>query len=143
MPEASRTIHIERSVEQVFAFFTDPTNDQKWRPHVIEIGAKGPIGIGTTIHQKVAGPGGRAIPADIEVTAYDSPAQYAFKVTTGPVRPLGEFRFTPSGAGTDVDFHLQAQLSGLKKLVMSRPVQKSMDGQMAGLDKAKAVLENG
>jgi hypothetical protein len=143
MPEASRTIHIERPVGQVFAFFTDPTNDKKWRSHVVEIAARGPLEVGVAIHQKIAGPGGRAVRADIEVTGYDSPRRYAFKVTTGPVRPMGEFRFAPSGTGTDVNFRLQAQLSGLKKLILSRPVQKSMDGEVAGLDKAKAFLEDG
>jgi hypothetical protein len=37
---------------------------------------------------------------------------------------------------------LEAQMSGLKKLLMSRAVQKSMDGEMRALDRAKALLEN-
>lgn len=41
---------------------------------------------------------------------------------------------------TDVTMTLDAQLSGLKGLLMGRPVQKSMDSEVAGLDKAKAVL---
>ena len=49
--------------------------------------------------------------------------------------------FAPAGEGTDVSFALSAELGGLKKLFMSRPVQSSMDGEMAALDTAKAKLE--
>ena len=52
-----------------------------------------------------------------------------------------EYRFTPSGTGTQVTFSLRAELGGLKKLLMSGPVQKTMDGEMQALDAAKAQLE--
>ena len=141
MPAAQRTVVIHRPANEVFAFFTDPANDQKWRPHVKEIAAQGPVAVGATIHQVVAGPGGRGIPADIQVTAYEPTDRYAFRVTAGPARPVGEFRFTPGDDGTEVSFSLNAELSGIKKLFMSRPVQSSMDGEMAALDKAKALIE--
>jgi len=141
MPSAQRTIVIDRPPDQVFAFFTDPTRDQSWRPHVKEIAPDGPPGKGAKIHQVVEGPMGRGIAADIEVTAYEPPTRYAFQVVAGPARPKGEFRFTPSGAGTEVSFSLSAELGGLKKLFMSGPVQTSMDGEMGALDTAKAKLE--
>jgi len=80
---------------------------------------------------------------DIEVTAYDPPTRYAFLAIAGPARPVGEYRFAPSGAGTEVTFSLRAELGGLKKLLMSGPVQKTMDGEMQALDAAKAKLEGG
>jgi hypothetical protein len=53
-------------------------------------------------------------------------------------------RFAPTSEGaTEVSFTLAAELAGLKKILMSKPVQKSMDGEMANLDKAKAILETG
>jgi hypothetical protein len=42
-----------------------------------------------------------------------------------------------------VTFTLDAELTGVKKLLMAKPVQKSMDAEMANLDKAKALLESG
>ena len=141
MPAAQRTVAIDRSPQEVFAFFADPGNDQKWRPHVKEIAAEGSPRVGSTIHQVVAGPAGRGIAADIEVTAYDPPSRYCFKVTAGPARPVGEFSFTPQGNGTLATFLLRAELRGFKKLLMGNAVQKSMDGEMAALDKAKALIE--
>jgi len=140
VPANQRKLVVERPAGEVFAFFADPTNDPRWRSHVKEITASGPPGVGSTVHQVVAGPGGRGIPADFEVTAYQPPTRYAFRVTAGPVRPVGEFRFAPAGAGTEVTFSLSAELSGIKKLFLSRPVQRSMDGEMAALDKAKTLI---
>jgi uncharacterized protein YndB with AHSA1/START domain len=141
MPGARRTIVIGRPPDDVFAFFANPANDRTWRPHVKEVSAEGPIGVGSRIRQVVAGPGGRGIDADIEVTAYEPPSRYAFKVVAGPARPVGEFRFAPSGTGTQVTFSLAADLGGLKGIFLSRPVQSSMDGEMAALDTAKQTLE--
>jgi len=36
---------------------------------------------------------------------------------------------------------LAATLTGIKKLLMSKPVEKSMDSEMSNLDAAKRVLE--
>ena len=142
MPEAQRTIVINRPADQVFAFFTDHGNDPKWRPAVKEIAAQRPTGVGSTIHQTVKGPGGRGIRSDIEVTAYEPSSRYAFKVTAGPVRPVGEFRFAPSGSGTEVTLSLSAELSGIKKILLAKPMQNSMNSEVAALDGAKAVIEN-
>lgn len=143
MPQAQRSVVIDRPVEDVFAFFTDPANDPRWRPSVKEIAAQGPPAVGARIHQVVSGPGGRGIPADIEVTVYEPTSRYAFKVTAGPVRPAGEYRFAPFNGGTEVTFSLSAEMTGLKKLVMSGSVQKSMDMEMRALDTAKRLLELG
>ena len=143
MPNAQRTIVIGRSPADVFAFFADPANDRSWRPHVKEIRADGAPGVGRRVHQVVEGPMGRGIAADIEVTAYDVPTRYAFQVVAGPARPRGEFRFIETATGTEVHFSLSADLGGLKGLLLSRPVQASMDGEMASLDTAKRVIEAG
>ena len=142
MPQAQRSVVIHRPVEDVFAFFTDPINDPTWRPSIKEITAQGAPAVGAKVHQVVSGPGGRGIPADIEITAYEPSNRYAFKVTAGPVRPTGEYRFAPVIGGTEVSFTLNAEITGLKKLVMSRAVQKSLDSEMQALNTAKRHLEH-
>jgi carbon monoxide dehydrogenase subunit G len=141
MPSAQRTISIKITPEKAFAFFADPANDMRWRPGVKEISAIGAPGVGAKVHQVVAGPGGRGIAADIEITAYDPPTRYAFSVVAGPARPKGEFRISPTAAGVDVAFSLSAELGGLSKFLLSGPVQGSMDAEMAALDTAKKLLE--
>ena len=58
------------------------------------------------------------------------------------MRPRGEYRFRAVANGTEVTFGIEAQLSGWKKYVLSKPVQKSMDSEVAALDRAKAILES-
>ncbi|NUS00890.1 MAG: hypothetical protein HOV67_37200, partial [Kribbellaceae bacterium] len=142
MPEAERTIRINRPASDVFAFFADGENDPQWRPAVKEISRNGPIGPDATYRQRVAGPGGRAIPSDYRVTAYEPDSHLAFEVTAGPVRPVGDYRFATVDDGTEVTFKLSAELTGLKKLLMSKPVQHSMNSEVAALDRAKQILES-
>ena len=82
------------------------------------------------------------MPSDFEVTAYEPDTHLAFRVTAGPVRPVGDYTFRPVAYGTEVTLSLSAELSGVKKLLMSRPVQKAMDSEVAGLDRAKRILES-
>jgi uncharacterized protein YndB with AHSA1/START domain len=142
MAQATRTIVIGAPVDRVFAFFTDPSRDTSWRPGVKEMRADGPAALGSVIHQTVAGPMGRGVAADIEVTEYEPDRSYAFRAVAGPVRPVGHYAFVAQDGSTTVTFSLSCELSGLKRLFMGGQVQRSMDGEMAALDRAKAQLES-
>jgi uncharacterized membrane protein len=142
MPRATRSIVINKPITEVFAFFADAENDPQWRSGVREIKRQGELGVGTRYHQRVNGPAGRAIAADIEVTAYEPYRHVAFQGTAGPVRPHGDYTFRETGSSTEVTFSLDAQLSGFKRLFMGNAVQKTMDGEVAALGRAKSVLES-
>jgi uncharacterized protein YndB with AHSA1/START domain len=143
MLHAQRTIVIARPPAEVYAFFADAENDKRWRPAVTLIRREGPLAVGTRYTQRLAGPGGRQVPADIVITALDAETRVAFRGVSGPVRPQGGYSFAPAEGGTAVTFTLNAELTGVKKFLMAKPVQKSMDSEMANLDKAKALLESG
>ena len=64
-------------------------------------------------------------------------------LVAGPARPRGEFRFIETATGTEVHFSLAAELGGIKRFLLSGPVQSSMDGEMQALDTAKRLLEAG
>jgi uncharacterized protein YndB with AHSA1/START domain len=142
MPQANRTIVIARPQPEVFAFFADAENDPQWRPGVKQIKRDGPLAVGARYTQRISGPGGRSIPADVEVTAYEPDVKVAFHGVAGPVRPEGSYTFATVEGGTSVTFSLTAELAGIKKLVMGKQVQQAMNAEMANLDKAKAVLES-
>jgi uncharacterized protein YndB with AHSA1/START domain len=142
MPQATRTIVIARPQQEVFAFFADAENDPQWRQTVAMIKRDGPLAVGTHYTQRVVGPAGRDLPADIEVTAYEPDTKVAFHGVTGPVRPDGSYTFSAVEGGTSVTFSLRAEVTGVRKLFMSNPVQKAIDAEMASLDKAKSVLES-
>jgi len=142
MPSAQRSVRIARPVDDVYAFFADPAHESSWRGDALrEFTPMGPVAVGTRIRQVVAGPMGRSVDADIEITDLQPGVRYAFKGVAGPLRPTGEYAFRPVEEGTEVTFRLDAPLSGIKKLFMGPAVQKSMLAEMAALDRAKEVLE--
>jgi uncharacterized protein YndB with AHSA1/START domain len=141
MPSARHTVSIARRVEEVFAFFTNPQNEFQWRSQVKKISTEGPPGVGRRVHQVIRGPGGLSVPAHVEVTGYDPTTRYAFRGVAGPVRPVGEFLFSAEQERTTVTFSLAVDLSGIKRMLMSRPVQRAMDAEVQAIEQAKAVLE--
>ena len=143
MASIHRTIVINRSVDEVFAYFADVANDPQWRgAGVKEISISGAMGQGAHIHQKLAaGPLGSAVTADMDVVVYEPPTALAFQVTTGPLRPRVEFAFAPSATGTEVTFAIDAPLTGFKKAVMGKMAAKNMAAEADALDNAKRILE--
>jgi len=141
MLAATRTVHLDRPPEIVFAALSDPANEPRWRDQVLTFAPTGPLARGTVVRQTIKGPGGRPIRSDLRLTAFDPPERYAFEVIAGPVRPVGEYLVTAAPGGTDLTFSLSAELRGLRALLLGRAVQRSMDGEMRALDRAKAILE--
>jgi len=142
MPSASRTITINRPISDVFAFVTDGANATKWRSGVLDTAHVSGTGVGEKWSQGVKGPGGRRIAADYEITAFEAPTRMAFRATAGPVRPTGSYVLSSASEGaTDLTFSLDAQVGGLKGLLLGGAVQKTMNAEMAALDRLKALLE--
>src|SRR4051794_23497834 len=78
MPHATHTVVIARRRAEVFDFLADAENDPSWRPSVVSIHRDGPLGVGAPYVQRTAGPLGRPIAADIEVTEYQPDTRVAF-----------------------------------------------------------------
>ena len=140
MPSATREILIDRARDDVFAFLADPENDPRWRSGVLDLTHVSGRGVGARYAQGVKGPGGRRIPADIEITEFDPGRSLAFQTLAGPVRPRGRYLLSAAEGGTLVRFNLEADLRGFKRL-MSSTVQRTMDKEVGQLDRLKRILE--
>jgi uncharacterized protein YndB with AHSA1/START domain len=140
MPSASNEIVIQRPREDVFAFLADPENDLQWRSGVLEIKRVSGSGVGARYAQGVKGPGGRRIPADIEITELRPGELIAFQTLTGPVRPRGRYVLTAAEDGTLVRFELEADVRGVKRL-MTPMVQKTMNNEVGQLVQLKRTIE--
>jgi uncharacterized membrane protein len=141
MPSAKHEVTISRPVAEVFAFVADGLNAPRWRPGVVDIALVSGAGLGAVYKQGVKGPGGRRIDADYRITAYEPNRRLAFEAIAGPVRPTGQFDFDDADGATRLRFALQADLSGIKKLLMGGAVQKTMDAEVAATERLKQVLE--
>jgi len=143
MPQAQRTITINRPIEAVFAYLADGEKCPDWRPGVLDIKrVSGDGGVGTTYRQGVSGPMGRRVAADYEITKSEPNRLLEFQTITGPVRPHGQYNMEPLDGGTRLSFALDAELTGLRKLLLGSMVQKTMDAEMATLDALKRNLES-
>jgi uncharacterized protein YndB with AHSA1/START domain len=141
VPEATHETTIARPPETVFAFLANAENDRAWRPAVLEIEHVSGSGVGSRYRQVVGGPGGRRIAADIEITEHDPDRVLGFQTVAGPVRPSGRYELEPADeGGTRVRFTLAARLSGLKK-AMGPMVKKTMESEVANLERLKQTLE--
>jgi carbon monoxide dehydrogenase subunit G len=141
MPSASHSLTIDRSPGDVFAFVADGLNGPKWRPGVIDVALVSGAGLGAIYRQGVKGPGGRRIDADYRVTIFEPNHRLAFLAIAGPVRPTGEFLLEEVAEGTRLTFSLEAELGGIRKLLMGRAVQRTMDAEVAATERLKHVLE--
>lgn len=142
MPSAQNSVTINRPVGEVFEFLADGENEKQWRPGVQEMRREGGApGVGTIYRQRVSGPMGRTLDADVEITAFEPDRLIAFHATAGPVRPQGSYALEAAGEGaTRVTFSLDADLSGAMKLMKGK-VQKTMDAEVGTLENLKRVLE--
>jgi uncharacterized membrane protein len=141
MPSAQHSVSIRRPVGEVFAFVADGENAMRWRPGVLDVQHQSGEGLGAIYRQGVKGPGGRRIAADYKVTAFEPDRRIAFRAVAGPVRPTGEYRFSSEGDATRVSLALDATLTGWKRLVMGRAVQRTMQAEVRNLDTLKSILE--
>lgn len=142
MPSAQHTVTINRPPEAVFAYVLDGERCPEWRSHVLDIKRlSGDGGVGTTYAQGVAGPMGRRITADYEVTVCEPNRLLEFQTIAGPARPHGRFEVAPEGSGSRLSLSLDASMKGLAALLMSGMVQKTMDSEVRNIERIKANLE--
>jgi uncharacterized protein YndB with AHSA1/START domain len=142
-PSAVNEVVIASPVDQVFALFSNPENDTRWRPGLIKITHESGQGVGARYAQQMKGPGGAPIKAEIEVVTLDPLTRIEFMTVKGFVRPRGRFQFREVDGGTSVRFELEAELGALKGLLMGSMVQKTMESEVGNLTRAKELLERG
>ena len=142
MLHAEHSVTIDRPCRDVFDYLADGTHNRDWRDGVIEIErVSASEGEGATYRQVLAGPGGRRIDGDYQVTVFERPSRLEFLVTAGPARPTGAFELSETpGHGTRVRFALDLQPAGFMKL-MTPMIARQMRSEVAQLDTLKAILE--
>ena len=143
MPTAEHRVTIARPIGLVFTYVADGLNGPNWRPGILDIARISGVGPDAVYKQGVRGPGGRRIDADYRITGYEPDRRLAFEAIAGPVRPTGEYLFEEVPGGTRLTFSLHAEVSGIKKLLMSGAVQKTMDAEVAATERLKTILESG
>jgi uncharacterized protein YndB with AHSA1/START domain len=142
MIRAARSIVIERSVEDVFAFVGDQTNAVRWQAGIVEVRrlTDGPIGVGSR-HTIVRTFMGRRLTVDNEYTAFDPDTRIAFRTTSGPMPLESSYTVEPVEGGTRVTSTIAMDASGFLSLaepLIAVGLRREMD---AAFRELKRVLE--
>lgn len=127
------SVEIDRTPADVFAFVTDPSHFPEWQDSVVSASLEGdgPMHEGSTIELRRM-MGGREQTMTTEMTEYDEPRHYAFRVRNGPVRAIGDGRLEPleDGRRTRFTFELDFEGHGIGKLLVPLVVRRQAKKEM-------------
>jgi uncharacterized protein YndB with AHSA1/START domain len=137
-------MHIDRPIEEVFAYVSDPVNFPRWNSAVraVRKTSAGETASASTYSMERDLPGGRAV-NELEVVASKPPHEFAIRATAGPTPFLYCYRFTAENGGTVVRLDAHVELPGAAALLPAlarRAVKKGVDANLVTL---KNVLEAG
>jgi uncharacterized protein YndB with AHSA1/START domain len=142
MKRIETSVVINRPIEEVFAYATNPENDKLWQSGVVESGlvGEGPLGVGVQTRE-VRKFLGRRLEGTAEITEYEPNVKIAIRSTSGPVQYEVWLTFETVDAGTKLTMVGEADTGGFFKLaegLVMRQFQKEMQGAFAVL---KDILE--
>lgn len=131
---------IDRPVDDVFAFATNPDNAGLWLGDVtrIELLTPGPLRAGTKFRE-TRRIGKHEHSAVIEITAHEPPHTHAASASMMGVTANYRYTFAPEGDGTRVEMTAEVQARGLAKLLVPKALSemKKLDGdQLVRLKRA-------
>ena len=140
MAPITHSVEIARTPDDVFAYVTDPSHFTEWQDAVVSarLVGDGPVGQGSKLFL-TRRMGKREQTMTSELTQFEPPRRYAFRVLDGPVRAVGNGTFEPLDGGSRTRFTFELDFEGhgigklLVPLVVRRQAQKELPGSHANL----------
>jgi carbon monoxide dehydrogenase subunit G len=146
MTKLTKSIEIEASPEEVFAFLLDKEkmNEAGKGFSQFEYTSKGPVGVGTTKHY-VTGSEGSTMEFDSEVIEFvKNKKMVSHTIGASKFKGTDSFTLEPTAKGTKLTYSMDYELpySVLGKLINKVSVQKKMEkGISDALEGGKKALE--
>ena len=133
---------INRPIEDVFSYVSDPLNFPRWNSAVqaVRKTSAGENGVRWTYVMERELPTGRAI-NELEVVASKRPREFVIRSTAGPTPFLYRYRFAAENDETVVQLDAEVELAGAAALLPQlarRAVKKGVEDNFATL---KQILE--
>jgi uncharacterized membrane protein len=135
-------VRIERPIEEVFAYVSEPRNFPYWNSAVqtVHKTSAGESSAGATYSMERHLPTGRAV-NELEIIAHQPSREFAIRTTSGPTPFAYRYRFTLENGETLVRLDAEIELQGPAAFVPQlarRAVRNGVDDNLATL---KAVME--
>jgi carbon monoxide dehydrogenase subunit G len=135
MIEINGEIVVERPVEAVFAFVSDPTNTPRYQPDIVSsrVETPGPVRQGTRFKETMK-MGPWKLDSSCEVVEHERPRLVTFAGTGRTLHYRCQFKFEPVPQGTRIRIAGTAQLRGWWRLMepmMRAGMRKAVPQQLA------------
>lgn len=136
------SVWIERPVDEVFAYVSEPENFPRWNSAVrtVRKTSSGDDPVGSTYAMTRQLPSGQA-ENELEVTAYERPRQFTIRTLSGPTPFVYRYALARSDGGTLLELDAEVELPAPAALVgplARRAVKRGVDENFATL---KRILE--
>lgn len=136
-------VEIDRPVDEVFNYVTDPTKLGEWQPTIVSVTQQtdGPIDKGTRLLEVRSAPFGKRAEALVEVSEFEQNRRFGLKVVSGPLPIDGHHTFSSVNGGTHIDFVAEGSLKGPMRIaqpLLRRVLDRQFKRYYAEL---KSVLE--
>src|SRR6266545_6704541 len=139
--EFDTAVRIERPVEAVFDYVSDPLNFPRWNSAVQAVrGTSGDGEPGSTYMMERELPGGRA-ENGLEIVDRTRPSEFVLRTTSGPTPFVYRYGFEADGEATQLHLAATVELSGIAGALgplAARAVKRGVDSNFADL---KRILE--
>jgi carbon monoxide dehydrogenase subunit G len=136
------SVRIERPVDEVFGYVSDPTTYSRWNSAVQSVQATSPgaDGVGATFSMERELPSGSAH-NELEVVEVNRPSLFVIRTTSGPTPFTYRYVLADDGGATLLQLSAEVELGGLAGALgplASRAVKRGVDSNFADL---KRILE--
>jgi uncharacterized protein YndB with AHSA1/START domain len=143
MLRAEESVVVQRPIDEVFAYFTDPTTLPEWQASALEaqLEGEGPMRAGSRAVEtrKFLG---RRMESTMEALEYEPPRRFTIKASSGPVPFQVTSDLSEEGGGTLVRSVVEGEPGGFFRLaepLVVRAVERELRNNLATL---KDVLES-
>ncbi len=128
---------INRPIEEIFEYMSNPENDSQWQSGVLESEqtSKGPMGVGAT-SREVRKFMGRQIESTLEITEWKPNQIIKQKSTSGPMALDISVAFESVEGGTKVTLGGEGDTGGIFKLadpLVARLAKRQLEADVANL----------
>ena len=133
---------INRPVEEVFAFISNPENLPRWRAGTLDIkrNSSEPFGMGSVVGGRFTFLG-RPFDGNLEIIAHEPHRRYGTRLTEGPFPLEARYTLEPAGNGTDLTLVIEGEPGGFFKLAEPLVVSLAKRSYEADLNNLKEMLE--
>ena len=136
-------ITVQRPIEEVFAFVSDPSHYTEWQAELIDYRqtSPGPLGVGAmgvNVRQEM----GRRIETTWEMSSYVPNKQFAIRSTSGPISYEIANTFAPTEAGTQVEIQFKGDARGFFKLAEPLVMGSIIKSVERDYGRLKQILES-